>query len=450
VTVRILIVDDDRSMCELLGADLGRRGHQVTWRLSATDGLAALATADVDVVVTDVRMARVDGIALCERAVTMRPDVPVIVMTAFGSMDTAIAAMRAGAYDFVVKPFELDHLARAIERAAAHRTRREEVKRLGQVAPEASGFDGMIGDSPAMAAVRELIERIAGSEATVLITGESGTGKEVVARALHRRSPRAAGPFVAINCAAVPATLLESELFGHARGAFTDARQARAGLFEQANHGTLLLDEIGDLPLGLQPKLLRVLEERAVRPLGATATVPIDVRLICATHHDLREEIAAGRFRDDLFFRIDVIHVELPPLRAREGDVLLLAQHFLDQFVAQTTKPIRGFATEAAERLLAYPWPGNVRELRNCVERAVALARFDRIVPDDLPPRVRDHEAIADAGAATGLATMAEVERRHVLRVLEAAGGSKAAAARILGVDRATLYRKLERYARQP
>jgi two-component system response regulator HydG len=297
--------------------------------------------------------------------------------------------------------------------------------------------------------VHELVERIADSDASVLITGESGTGKEVVARALHRGGRRKDGPFVAINCAALPETLLESELFGHERGAFTDARAARSGLFVQANGGTLFLDEIGELPLPLQPKLLRALQERVVRPLGGEREIPFDVRLVAATNRDLDTAVHDGRFREDLYFRVNVIHVPLPPLRARGGDILLLAQTFVGAYGARSGKQVTGLSPQAAERLLAYAWPGNVRELENCIERAIALAQHDQILPDDLPEKIRDyrrsHVLVASDDPAE-LVPLEEVERRYILRVLEAVGGNKSQAAQVLGLGRKTLYRKLEEY----
>jgi len=300
-----------------------------------------------------------------------------------------------------------------------------------------------------MQAVYDLLGRIADSPATVLITGESGTGKEVAARALHERGPRKGRPFVAINCSAVPEALLESELFGHARGAFTDARAARAGLLLQATGGTLLLDEIGDMPIALQPKLLRSLQERTLRPVGGDEEMPFDVRIIATTNRDLHALVEEGRFREDLYFRINVIHVELPPLRARGGDVLLLAQHFIDVHATRAGKHVTGLSPPAAEKLLAYSWPGNVRELQNCIERAIALTQHERIGVEDLPETVRaykrSHVLIATDDPSE-LVPLAEVERRYVLRVLEAVGGNKTSAAHILGVTRKTLYRKLEEY----
>ncbi len=444
----VLVVDDDRAMCETLAAGLSKRGFAIEWRTSAEEGLEAVLASDFDAVVTDLNLRGTGGIELCERIARDRRDVPVLVLTAFGSLETAVAAIRAGAYDFISKPVQLDVLGIALDRAVTHRKLREEVKRLRREAKTLRRFDELVGDSPAMQKLRELVGRVADADASVLVTGESGTGKEVVARALHRHGPRSESPFVALNCAAMPESLLESELFGHARGAFTDAREARTGLFVQAKGGTVFLDEIGDMPVGLQPKLLRVLQERVVRPLGAPSEVPIDVRIIAATNRDLETAIEEKRFREDLYFRLNVIHIAIPPLRARAGDVLLLAQHFLARRAEHSKRPVLGISPAAAEKLLAYSWPGNVRELENCVERALALARVDEIAETDLPDKVRAYTSrhvVLAADDPSELVPMEEVERRYILRVLEAVAGNKTAAARILGFERKTLYRKLER-----
>jgi len=449
VTGHILVVDDEQSMCEALEAGLTPKGFDVRWTTSAVEALELLGKEEVDVVLTDLNMRGMDGLELCERIVANRPDVPVVLVTAFGTLDTAIAAMRAGAYDFITKPVKIDVLALALTRAVQHRTLREEVKRLRRLVEDGGQFEDVLGQSPVMRKVHEFLGRVAGTEASVLITGESGTGKEVVARALHRRGRRSAGPFVAINCAAVPETLLESELFGHARGAFTDARTARSGLFVQASGGTLFLDEIADLPLALQPKLLRALQERTVRPVGGNEEVPFDVRLVAATNRDLESAVEEGHFREDLYFRINVIHVALPPLRARGSDVLVLAQHFLGQFATQSGKHVTGISPAAAERLMSYTWPGNVRELQNCMERAVALTQFEAIAVDDLPEKIRGYRrshVLVTSDDPTELVPLEEVERRYILRVMETVGGNKTLAAQVLGIGRKTLYRKLEQY----
>jgi DNA-binding NtrC family response regulator len=449
MTTEVLLVDDDQSLCETLAIGLGKRGIHVTWNTSAVEALRALETANVDVVVTDLHMREVGGIELCERVASSRPNVPVIVFTAFGSMDSAVAAIRAGAYDFISKPVEIDVLAIAVERAAKHRALHDEVKRLRLEIEKRPRSEELLGDSAAMQHVHDLIGRVARSEASVLVSGESGTGKELVARAIHRMSARSGGPFVAINCAAVPDALLESELFGHVRGAFTDAKEAHPGLFVQARGGTLFLDEIGDMPLGLQPKLLRVLQERMVRPLGAKAEVPVDVRIVAASHRDLESAIEEHCFREDLYYRINVIHIPLPPLRARGADVLPLAMQFIRRLAAQSHKEVTSISQEAAAKLVAYAWPGNVRELQNSMERAVALTRFSEICVDDLPEKIRAYRSshvVVASDDPSELVALEEVERRYVLRVLEAVAGNKTAAARILGLERKTLYRKLERY----
>ncbi len=445
---RILIVEDEREMRAMLEKGLARRDFEPHSHLSAEEVLAGLATEDFDVVLTDLQMPGMNGLALCERIALNRPDIPVVVVTAFGSLETAVAAMRAGAYDFITKPVDLDALVFVLERAVQHRALRQEVRRLRQELGERTGPRELIGESLALRQAYALIDRVAEVDTTVLITGESGTGKEVAARALHTRSRRKDGPFVAINCAAMPEQLLESELFGHVKGAFTDARAARTGLFVQASGGTLFLDEVGELPLGLQPKLLRALQERQVRPVGGNEEVEFDVRLVAATNRDLELAVEEERFREDLYYRLNVINLELPPLRARGNDVLVLSQHFMEQFAARTGKRVVGLSPAAAQRLLAYSWPGNVRELQNCMERAVALTSFDEITVEDLPERVRNYSTprvVPEVADVSELVTLEEVERRYIHRVLEAVGGSRTLAARILGVDRKTLYRKLER-----
>lgn len=446
---RVLIVDDDQSMCQLLERGLSRRGVTATWTTVASEALQRVSNERFDAVVADLNMAGTNGLELCARIVENRGDTPVIVITAFGSLDTAIAAIRAGAYDFITKPFELDALMLALERAITHYSMREEVKRLRLAGAESQRFDGLIGASPAIQAVHALLADVATTDSTVLLTGETGTGKEVAAHALHTRGPRKDGPFVAINCAAMPEALLESELFGHERGAFTDAKSPRAGLFVRANKGTLFLDEIGDMPAALQPKLLRVLQERTVRPVGGDEEQKVDVRIIAATHRDLESAVEEKTFREDLYFRINVIQIALPPLRSRGSDILLLAHHFLERFAARAGKDIVGISSTAAEKLLAYPWPGNIRELQNCIERAVAVARLAELSPDDLPEKIRDYRRshlLVVTEDPSELLPMDEVERRYILRVLELVGGNKTQAAQILGFDRKTLYRKIEKY----
>ncbi len=447
---RVLIVDDERAMAEAMSDHLAARGLDTAIAASADEASSILGESDFDVVVTDVNMRGTSGIELCERLVENRSDVPVIVVTAFGSLETAVATLRAGAFDFITKPFDMTELVIAVDRATQHRLLREEVKRLRRAVEELKGFEELTGSSRPIKAVYALIDRVAETDATVLISGETGTGKELAARALHRRSRRGDKPMVTVNCAAVPANLLESELFGHVRGAFTDAHTDRKGLFLQAHGGTLFLDELGEMPLEMQAKLLRALEVRAVRPVGGREELPFDVRLVAATHRDLVASIEAGTFREDLYYRIHVVELTMPPLRARSTDILLLAQTFLSGFAHQNGKPVQRLSSAVAERLLAYSWPGNIRELRNCIERAVALAEFDELVVDDLPTQVREYRSshvLLAASDPSELVPLAEVERRYIERVMQAVAGNKRQAAQILGVDRATLYRKLERWS---
>ncbi|HEX8536073.1 MAG TPA: sigma-54 dependent transcriptional regulator [Cystobacter sp.] len=446
---RVLLVDDDPSMLELLQTRLTRRGFTVTSVARPEEAVPLVQEQPFDVVLTDLNMQGMSGTELCERVVANLPDLPVVVVTAFGSMETAVAAIRAGAYDFITKPVEMDELVHTLTRAVQHFQLKGELVRLKKVVTESQRLGGLLGSSPPMLKVYDLINRVADSDATVIIHGESGTGKELVARALHDKSRRASGPFVAVNCAAMPEALLESELFGHARGAFTDAKTARAGLFAQANGGTLLLDEVGEMPLGLQPKLLRALQERQVRPVGGNHEVPFDVRLVAATHRDLEGMVEEQRFREDLYYRLNVVQLELPPLRARGGDILLLAQHFIEHFAARADKRVTGLHEAVAERLMSYSWPGNVRELRNCIERAVAVTRTERLTVDDLPEKIRAYRASQVVVASldpSELTTLEEVERRYILRVMEEVKGNKSLAAQILGLDRKTLYRKLDRF----
>ncbi|MFT3922424.1 MAG: sigma-54 dependent transcriptional regulator [Myxococcales bacterium] len=456
MTARVLVLDDDAALCDLLAAELSELGYQPVCFNRSQDALDFLVRESFDAVVMDIRMPGRSGIEVCSEVVKTRPDLPVILMSAFGTIDTAVQAIRAGAYDFITKPFEVETLDLALKRAVEHHALHEEVKRLRRVTGDHPGFAGLIGTSKPMAALYDLIERVAPSHASVLVRGESGSGKELIARALHGLSRRGAGPFVALNCAAVPDQLLESELFGHEKGAFTDAKGNRSGLLRQAHGGTLFLDEIGDMSPALQPKLLRALQERRVRPVGGDREVPFDTRIIAATHRDLNAAVASGSFRSDLFFRLNVVSIEVPALRDRGDDVLLLAEHFLTEFAQRDGKPVSEISDDACRRLIGYNWPGNVRELRNCIEHAVALARDSSIEASDLPDYVRGNMAnvaqpkVASSEPETApFLSLFEVERRHVLRVLDAVAGNKSVAARILGIDRKTLHARLARYGRE-
>lgn len=442
---KLLIVDDERSMRDLLETAMKLKGYSVATAEDAQQAMELVARSDVDVVLTDVRMPGVSGLQLCDELQKTRPDIPVVVMTAFGSLETAVSAMRAGAYDFITKPIEMDVLALTMHRAVERRRLGQQVRILTEQMSGDAAYGDLLGESRVMRELYDQLARVAQSDASTLITGESGTGKELVARSIHLRSQRSEKPFVAINCGALSETLLESELFGHVAGAFTDAKQARKGLFLEAEGGTLLLDEIGEMPLAMQVKLLRALEEQRVRPVGGDREIPFDVRVLTATHRDLDSAVEEERFRQDLYYRINVIQLHLPPLRARGSDILLLAKHFASDFARKASKPVEGIDEAMAEKLLAYTWPGNIRELRNVMERAVALTRHSLLTVEDLPPKIRDFRAgmvFIGGDDPTELVTLEEIERRYIEHVLRAAGGNQTQAAKILGVDRKTLYRK--------
>jgi len=443
---KILLVDDDAAMGDYLVEALASAGFAGTAVRSGEAALAEIERREFDALVTDLRMKGLPGLALCRKVREATAELPVIVLTAFGDYAAAVEAVRAGAYDFLAKPVKLDVLVLALTRAVEHRHLRQEVRRLRQ-SRGGRAFGGLLGNSSAMRKVHDLLARIAPSETSVLVTGESGTGKELVARALHLEGPRHAAPFVAIDCAALPENLIEAELFGYERGAFSGAKPAKTGAFVEAHGGTLFLDEICDLPVGLQAKIVRALEERVVRPLGSTREIPFELRLVTATNRDLEAAVEEKRFREDFYFRINVVEVRLPPLRARGNDILTLAAHFLREFAERAKKDVTAITAEAGEKLLAYPWPGNVRELQNVIERAVALTHHDHVTVRDLPEKVAEHRqshvVLADE---TEFVTLEEMEKRYILQILAAVGGSKSVAARTLGLDRTTLWRKLERY----
>jgi two-component system response regulator AtoC len=447
---RLLVIDDDENVCALIRESLERSGWQVEWRLRGDEGIQLARQRLFELVLVDINLESMSGLELCQQLTQERPDTPVIVITAFGNMMSAVGALRAGASDFINKPMDMAALAHVIDRTVQHQALRKEVKRLQEQAVSSSrGPSALTGESPGMLALYSLIGRVADSDTTVLLSGESGTGKELVAQALHMQSQRAQMPFVAINCAAVPASLLEAELFGHARGAFTDAKATRMGLIQQANGGTLLLDEVGEMPLEMQAKLLRVLQERQVRPVGSNEDVAVNARIIAATNRHLETEVKEQRFREDLYYRLNVVQIEVPPLRSRGKDILLLAQHFVRKFAATTGKGVTGISSEAAKKLLEYDWPGNVRQLENSIERAVTLTRFAQITVEDLPERITRHEDSKLSGEemyAEHVLTLEQLEQRYIEGALKAVGGNKTQAAKLLGVDRRTLYRKLERY----
>jgi DNA-binding NtrC family response regulator len=444
----VLFVSDDMATRSTIRRGLGRFGFDVSWVNENDAAHRAFDRGLPEAVIIDLELTACDGLALCREVVDRWPTLPVLVAAGPDRLNLVIGSIRVHACDFVRKPLELRELALALERAIQRARLRDLVEHLPERIDDARGRAGLIGSSPAIRQVYETIDQVGQGDTTVLVTGDSGTGKELVARALHEASARNAGPFVAVNCAAVPANLLESELFGHVQGAFTDAHEPRAGLFAEASGGTLLLDEIGELPLELQSKLLRVLQEKTIRPVGGDQETAVDVRIIAATNRNLDNEIAAGRFREDLYYRINVVSVHVPPLRDRGQDILMLAQFFIDRARLRSGKGVRGITGIAAQKLLDYDWPGNVRELENCIERAVALTMFERLTVDDLPERVVQSDA-RDSEVAGGdprqMPSLEDLERNYIHRVLEAVGGNKTRAATVLGIDRRTLYRKLER-----
>jgi DNA-binding NtrC family response regulator len=446
--IQILVVDDDADMREWVKEDLESEGFKVETAAGGRAGVERVKQGGIDLVVSDVKMPDLDGLDLLREIREVTPSPFVIIVTGFGSIDTAIRAVKLGAYDYITKPFKIDQLLLSIDKALAERSLRSEVARLREEVSRRDRLDNIIGRSPAMQEIFALVRRLSSSNANILITGESGTGKELVARALHAQSPRKRQPFVALNCAAIPENLLESELFGYARGAHSTANADRQGLFVDANGGTLFLDEIAELPLPLQPKLLRVLQDGEVRPLGANRAVRVDVRIIAATNRDVERRLREGQFREDLYYRLNVIQIQLPPLRGRPEDVLPIADHFLARAAERSGKSVRSWRESAKQMLLAYHWPGNVRELENVVERAVALAEGDLIGPEDLPHTMqarKSQDRLATA-VAQGF-TLDQLEREYIERVLEMEGGNKTRAAQRLGLDRKTLYRKLEEYA---
>ena len=441
---RLLLIDDEPDVLTTVSALLRRLGYEVTTASSGAEGLARFDAEGADIVVSDVMMPGIDGLGVLRALRERGADVEVILITGVGTMDTAVKALREGAFDFFSKPVRIDELTASLERTRRYqalRRDRDRVRaRLDSLERPGAG-PRLLGDSPAMAQVSRLVDRVAEAErTTVLITGESGTGKELGARAIHDRSPRAAQPFISLNCTAVPDTLFESELFGHEKGAFTGAAERRLGMFEQGRGGTLFLDEIGDMSASSQAKILRVLEERTLRRVGGVREIPVDVRLVAATNHDLEAMQRDGAFRQDLFYRLNVFTVHLPPLRERGEDILLLAEHFVELFAGECRKDVRGLEPVAREALLRYPFPGNVRELRNLVERAVILADGARLTAADLGDLSREPEAAGD------VLDLALLEERAIRVALERAGGQQIAAARLLGIGADALRYRLRKY----
>lgn len=442
---RVLVVDDESILRNNLVRYLARSGHEATGVGSAEEALDALAERDHAVVLTDLRMPGMGGIELLGEITARHPETMVLVMTAYASLDSALQALRGGAQDYILKPLSLDEVERKVRRLLHTRQLEERVRRLRRELAEEFDTQGMIATSPAMEPVMRLVRKAAGSRSSVLIQGESGTGKELVARALHDQSPWADKDFIAVNLAAQPSELVDATLFGHERGAYTGANKRRDGVFRAASGGTVFLDEVGELPPEVQVKLLRVIESREVLPLGADRPQSVDSRLVCATHRPLRELVADGRFREDLFFRIEVLTIQLPPLRERGSDIPLLAQALLHRHASRQGRPTPQLSNAAMRALQICPWPGNIRELSNAIERAVLLCDGDLIQPEDLPPAVV--QAVGHvAGDGWELKTVLDTAARtHIQRVLAACDGDKQEAAERLGVHLATLYRHMDK-----
>ncbi|WP_437543168.1 sigma-54 dependent transcriptional regulator [Sorangium sp. So ce367] len=442
---RVLVVDDEASARSGLEKLLRQEGYTVDAAADGVEAIEVAAERPPDVVITDLKMPRMDGVALLGKLREQDPALPVIVVTAFGDVTSAVLAMRAGAEDYLTKPVDFDALLLTLERALERSALRVEAENLRRQLRErqGEGVEGLIGTSPAMQRVYRMARQVAGARATVLITGESGTGKGELARAIHAKGSRAKGPFVTLHCAALAESLLESELFGHERGAFTGADKRRIGRFEQAHGGTLFLDEVGEIAPSTQVKLLRVLQERTFERVGGNDSVTVDVRLIAATNRDLAAAVQEGHFREDLYYRLNVVHIDMPPLRIRDTDVLLLANHFLRRFAAENHRKIEGFTDEARAKLIAHRWPGNVRELENAIERAVVLCDDARIDAEHLPI---DAAPVAKGALRIPGATMAEIERYAILSTLEATNGSTTRAAELLDISIRTIQYRLHEY----
>jgi len=448
----VLVVDDDSAHRTMLRTLISGWGYAVS---EADDGAAAVENvkeAPYDLVLMDVRMVKVSGLEALEKIKSYNPAIPVIIMTAYSSVETAVEALKQGAHDYLTKPLDFDKLRLTLERAMEHTRLKEENRMLKESLGRQFDSQNIIGKSPAMITLLETVAQVAPSEATVLISGESGTGKELIAGAIHFNSLRKDGPFVKINCAAITETLLESELFGHEKGAFTGADRRKEGRFAQAHRGTLFLDEVSEMSLMMQVKLLRVLQEHEFSRVGGETTIQVDVRVIAATNKNLLEQIDAGAFREDLYYRLNVVELAVPPLMKRKEDIPLLAQHFLEMFAAKNQKEIKGFTPKAMDNLIRYDWPGNVRELMNAVERGVVLARSPYLDEADFV-FLKDPTVPADEDSATppdlsmeGDAPLEEIEKTAILKTLEAAGGNKSEAARRLGITRKTLHKKLKAY----
>jgi two-component system response regulator HydG len=448
MTPKILLVDDDPSHRQMLEAVLTAEGYEVSQAEDGQGAVAGVAERFYDLVLMDLRMARVGGLEALRQIKEISPGIPIIIMTAYASVATAVDALKSGAYDYLTKPLDIDELRVQVKKALHHRQLEQENVFLKERLDDRFDFAKIIGRSLAMGRLFESMALVAPSEATVLIAGESGTGKELIANAIHQNSPRRDRTFIKVNCAALPETLLESELFGHEKGAFTGALARKEGRFHLAHRGSIFLDEIGEMALTTQAKILRVLQEREFEPLGSTQTVKVDTRVIAATNKNLAEEIQNGRFRQDLYYRLNVVTLEVPPLRDRREDIPLLADFFLKRYAEKNRRHMKGFSPRAMDVLMRYAWPGNVRELENVVERAVIMARGEVITPTEFPEGFKeldDGAKDAELGLTPGR-SLREVEREMVIRTLEEAGGNRTQTARLLGISRRTLQLKLKEY----
>ena len=446
----ILVVDDEPNQLVTISRILSRRGYRMLTASNGQEALALLADEPVDVMVTDLNMPVMDGITLLREVADSDANPATVVLTGYGTIQSAVDAMKHGAADYLIKPCNPDELKLVIERQLEMRALRKEVVDLRREVKRHQRYGALVGNSAPMRAVYDVIESVSRNKSTVLITGASGTGKELVARTLHARSPWSEGPFVAVNCGAVSETLLDSQLFGHKRGAFTDAVGDQEGLFQAAHRGTLFLDEVSEIPLGLQVKFLRAVQEREILPVGATQPRKVDVRIVAATNKDLRTEMAEGRFREDLFYRLNVVTIPLPPLADRPEDVEPLIEHFVEEMASSYGVPPKTLAKDARRRLLTYGWPGNARELQNVIERAFALSDADEITLGDIEPALGpapEAPARDDTPSGPKLQTLEQAERELIVAALDEAAGNKNEAARILGIDRQRLYRKIEKYA---
>ena len=449
----ILVVDDEINYLTVMETLLGDAGYEVLTAPSAIEALKIAGAADIDLVLTDMKMPKMTGIELLEKLQQASPDLPVIIMTAFGTVEKAVSAMKKGAFDYILKPFKNDEILVTIAKALEHRRLILANRRLTQELDKKYGFPNIVGESRVMEDILALVKRVAGSRATVLITGESGTGKELIARAIHQCSNRAAKSFISVNCAALTETLLESELFGHERGAFTNAVAMRKGRFELADSGTLFMDEVAEMSQGLQVKLLRVLQEMEFERVGGVRTIKVDVRVVAASNRDLKEEVEAGRFREDLFYRLNVVHLHLPPLRQRQEDIPLLAGHFIKKYVQENLRDKTRITPEALKVLIQYAWPGNVRELENVMERAVILCSNNVISPQDLPAELAPApaESRLDIDRFIPLNTplpeaLDGIEEQMIRRALEKSGQVQVRAAELLGITKSLLQYKLKKY----